>query len=60
MKDLKTDWRKWTRAEKWVAASFAIAASNHRASLGSFRPRVGSPGQDYGFRANGHGLRVLT
>jgi hypothetical protein len=27
MKDLKADWRKWTQAEKWVVASFAIATS---------------------------------
>jgi hypothetical protein len=27
VKDLKADWRKWTRAEKWAAASFAIATS---------------------------------
>jgi hypothetical protein len=27
MKDLKSDWRQWTWAEKWVAVSFAIATS---------------------------------
>jgi hypothetical protein len=27
MKDLKADWRKWTRAEKWLATSFAVATS---------------------------------
>jgi len=27
MRDLKADWRKWSRAEKWLAASFAIASS---------------------------------
>ena len=27
MKDLKADWRKWSRAERWLAASFAIATS---------------------------------
>jgi hypothetical protein len=27
VRDLKADWRKWTRAEKWAAASFAIATS---------------------------------
>jgi hypothetical protein len=27
MRDLKADWRKWTRAEKWAAASLAIATS---------------------------------